>query len=127
MEKLNDVICSTVYNFMIEHIDEVKPFSIFTVDKKDMWKDYGYPDETTFLNSVKNNIKDAIWCLTELMTWGMKRRDYTSNFIVKEGDENSWDVYKMSDRYFTFKDNSLTPIEVKPTKKIIEIEVFEEI
>lgn len=97
-----------VYNFVKEHISEVK----------DTYDYLGFKNEKDMLNEIKNNDEVACWAFQELMQWGLKE-DYTKQFQV--GNLNDiWEtpVYKVFDHYFIVWDSALK--EVKVTTKTIQ-------
>jgi hypothetical protein len=121
MEKIEDLICRFIYNYMKERVHLIKPFSTF--DKNIKWIDYGFLSEDDFFIEISTDVKSALWCLTELMDWGMDC-NHRDKFLQKEEDDFS--VYKIEDRYFKIIDY-LEPVEVKKIEKTIVIEVFEEL
>lgn len=121
---INTFLCDYIYRFMQARIDKVKPYSIFKTDN--IWIDYGYENEKDYLNKVKNNIYDAMWTFTEMMTHCMDQ-NYTDLYLASMPDTYfNHAVFNIGDYYF-YIGSDFMPIEVKPTIKTIEIPTFEEI
>lgn len=128
-KKIEIFIKEEIYSFMKEHINNVRPCN-YSSTKLD-WKEYGFDNEENFFYSIKKNIQDALWCLTELMAWGMDK-DYSKEFKVgRIGDEEDYDiVYQIKDRYFYIDYVNYTvenAVEVKKISKTVVIDTFEKI
>lgn len=128
-KKIETFIKEEIYSFMKEHINNVRPCNYFSTELS--WEEYGFDSEKDFFYKIKKNIQDALWCLTELMTWGMDK-DYSKEFIVGYiGDQNDYDlIYQIKDRYFyiNYVDYAVEGvIEVKKISKTVVIDTFEKI
>lgn len=135
MERINEVICRTVYNFLKDRIDEIIMHECGEYySEKEMWKNFGYTSSKRFLSKVKNNIGDATHAFFEIMGCCLFD-DYVKNYVCNE-NEDCGDIYMMLDkdnneRYFYFEysidSNQFKPIEMKKVKKLIEVETFEKL
>lgn len=128
-KKIETFIKEEIYSFMQEHINDVRSCSKFS--KELDWKEYGFDNEKDFFYNIKKNIQDAIWCLTELMAWGMDK-NYSKEFEIGHiGDEDDYNiVYQIKDRYFyiNYVDYVIEgAIEVKKISKTVVIDTFEKI
>lgn len=135
MERIDKVICRTVYNFLKDRIDEIimHECSMYC-DEKDMWNSFGYTSSKRFLSKVKNNVKDAVFAFTEIMGCCLYE-DYVKDYVCND-NKDCGDIYMMLDkdnneRYFYIKYNidskQFEPIEMKKVKKLIEVETFEKL
>ena len=135
MERINEVICRTVYNFLKDRIDEIIMHECGEYySEKEMWKNFGYTSSKRFLSKVKNNIGDATHAFFEIMGCCLFD-DYVKDYVCNE-NEDCGDIYMMLDkdnneRYFYFEYNNdskqFKPIEMKKVKKLIEVETFEKL
>ena len=124
METIEKTICRVIHDYMKENISNIKPFSIF--DKEIKWIHYGYLSEEDFFECISTEIHDALWCLTELMNWGMNC-NHMKNFLYKESNDYvDFNVFKVEDRYFKIVDDYY-PLELKLIQKTIIIDTFEEL
>lgn len=134
MEKINDVICRTIHNFMKDRIDEiVKCECGLYFSEKEMWNMHGYSGPKQFLSRVKHNIDDALYAFTEIMACHMFRY-YVDDYVCKNEGDYGKKIFIMFDidnqqRYFyiDYSGNNMKPIEVKKIKKVIEVETFEKV
>lgn len=135
MERIDKVICRTVYNFLKDRIDEIimHECSMYC-DEKDMWNSFGYTSSKRFLSKVKNNVNDAVFAFNEIMCCCLFE-DYVKDYVCDENKDYG-DIYMMLDkdnneRYFYIKYNidskQFEPIEMKKVKKLIEVETFEKL
>lgn len=121
MNNLNKIICDTMHKFVSKHIDEVK----------DSYSNLGFKDSEDMINQIKNDIKTAIWALTELCYWGLKTNYVKMYFLY---DETHWGmldggeqlVYTLKiasdhDVYFIIDSKTMLPIEVESYIRTIEI------
>lgn len=135
MERINEVICRTVYNFLKDRIDEIIMHECGEYySEKEMWKNFGYTSSKRFLSKVKNNIGDATHAFFEIMGCCLFD-DYVKDYVCNE-NEDCGDIYMMLDkdnneRYFYFEysidSGQHKPIEMKKVKKLIEVETFEKL
>lgn len=135
MERINDVICRTVYNFLKDRIDEIIMHECSEYcNEKEMWNSFGYTSSKRFLSKVKNNVNDAVFAFTEIMGCCLFK-DYVKDYVCNE-NEGCGEIYMMLDkdnneRYFYFEYNTdskqFKPIEMKKVKKLIEVETFEKL
>jgi hypothetical protein len=128
-KKIETFIKEEIYSFMQEHINDVRPCSKFS--KELDWQEYGFDNEKDFFYNIKKNTQDAIWCLTELMAWGMDK-NYSKEFEIGHiGDEYDYNiVYQIKDRcfYINYVDYGIDgAIEVKKISKTVVIDTFEKI
>lgn len=128
-KKIETFIKEEIYSFMKEHINNVRPCNYSSTEL--VWDDYGFDSEEDFFRKIKKNIQDTLWCLTELMAWGMDK-DYSKEFTVgRIGDEDDYDiVYQIKDRYFyvNYVNYDIEGVvEVKKISKTIVIDTFEKI
>jgi hypothetical protein len=135
MERINEVICRTVYNFLKDKIDEIiiHECSMYCREKE-MWNSFGYTSSKRFLSKVKNNVNDAVFAFTEIMG-NCLFKDYVKDYVCNE-NKGCGEIYMMLDkdnneRYFYFEYSTdskhLEPIEMKKVKKLIEVETFEKL
>ena len=117
--KINQEICDYMYNFVKEHIDELK----------DTYEVFGFKDKEDMLNKIKNDINVAYWALTELCWWGMANNYAQTHFERDElwyDDNNLKVIYKIADKHYRFDgdyvhDNTIMiPIEVKKITRMVE-------
>lgn len=135
MERINEVICRTVYNFLKDRIDEIIMHECGEYySEKEMWKNFGYTSSKRFLSKVKNNVGDATHAFFEIMGCCLFD-DYVKDYVCNE-NEDCGDIYMMLDkdnneRYFYFEysidSKQFNPIEMKKVKKLIEVEAFEKL
>lgn len=133
MKDIKKVLCERMYEFVKEHINEIK--------EKNKGKDFfgrditftdlGFKDERQMLSQIKNNEDDAYWALTELLVWGMSK-DYCRELFVKE-ETDTFTVFKLKDgdneRYLICKYELHKPIEIKEVRKVtklVEVNTWEE-
>ena len=133
MKDIKKVLCERMYEFVKEHINEIKEKNkgkdIFGRDIT--FTDLGFKDERQMLSQIKNNEDDAYWALTELLVWGMSK-DYCRELFVKE-ETDTFTVFKLQDgdneRYLICKYELHKPIEIKEVRKVtklVEINTWEE-
>ena len=117
--KINQEICDYMYNFVKEHIDELK----------DSYEVFGFKDKDDMLSGIKSDINDAYWALTELCWWGMTSNYTQTHFKMYEDWFNNGEslniIYKIGDKYYRFDgdyvhDNTMIPIEVKKITRMVE-------
>ncbi len=127
MKDIKKHLCDEMHKFVKEHIDEVE-------NKKTIWgknqtyEDLGFKNRTDMLRQIKNDHEIAFWALTELCNWGMSK-DYCRELFIEEENDDIL-VYKVENRFFV--GNYVSDIEtyireVKPTKKTIVVNVWEEV
>lgn len=109
MKPIEEHLCNVMYDFVKEHINEVK----------DCWKRLGFNDSEDLLNQIKTDFDTAYWALTELCFWGLAKDYYTEYFVVADTDD--YVVYKLGDRYMMnlYSENNWK--EVEKTTKLIEV------
>lgn len=135
MEKINEVICRTVYNFLKDRIDEIIMHECSAYcSEKEMWNSFGYTSSKRFLSKVKNNVDDAAYAFIEIMGCCLFE-DYAKDYVCNE-NKGCGEIYMMLDkdnneRYFYFEysidSKQFKPIEMKKVKKLIEVETFEKL
>ena len=128
-KKIEIFIKEEIYSFMKKHINNVRPCNYSSTELD--WKEYGFDNEENFFYNIKKNIQDALWCLTELMAWGMDK-NYSKEFevgsIEEEDDYNI--VYQIKDRcfYVNYVNYAIEGvIEVKKISKTVVIDTFKKI
>lgn len=132
MKDIKKVLCERMYEFVKEHINEVKEKNkgkdIFGRDIT--FTDLGFKNERQMLSQIKNNEDDAYWALTELLVWGMSK-DYCRELFVQE-ETDTFTVFKLKDgdneRYLICKYELHNPIEIKEVRKVtklVEINTWE--
>jgi hypothetical protein len=126
MRDFNKELCYVMHKLMQEHIGELQRPIEFYGD----WK-----DEKALLNSIKRNVVDAVWALTELCRYDLAR-NHELDFLVERIDEDGFDIgiYKIVDRdnkerFFKviIEDYEAIPIEVKRVTKMVEITTWEKL
>ena len=80
---LNKYLCHYMYQFVKEHINEVK----------DSYSTLGFLNEYDMLKQIKTDTSVAIWALTELCWWGLER-DYT-NEKFRYDRTDDFDIYTL--------------------------------
>jgi hypothetical protein len=132
MQDIKQALCSAMYRFVSDKINELKPRTWGQED----W--YGFKDKADMMNSIKTNWQDAGWALTELCHWGFDKMYYNSCFVVDNlNDEFETPIHCIVDedgnkRYFTLTYNSTmaelfdTITEVSRVVKLVEQVVWEE-
>ena len=128
-KKIETFIKEEIYSFMKEHINNVKPCDYSSTELD--WQEYGFDSEEDFFYQIKKNIQDALWCLTELMVWGMDK-DYSKEFKVGHiEDKNECTIiYQIKDRcfYVDYVNYAIEgAVEVKKISKTVVIDTFEKI
>ena len=117
--KINQEICDYMYNFVKEHIDELK----------DSYEVFGFKDKDDMLNGIKSDINGAYWALTELCSWGMTSNYTQTHFKMYEDWFNNGEslniIYKIGDKHYRFdgdyvRDYTMIPIEVKKITRMVE-------
>ena len=115
---IKQFVCAAAYEFLKKHYNEIK----------DTPEELGFKNKADFLNSVKNNPLDAIWCIREVFTWAMDEDYCTSLFIENEEQDVYKATYNGETRYYQleFNDNyeisEYSPFnEVVKTTKVIEV------
>ena len=111
-------VCAAAYEFLKKHYNEIT----------DTPEELGFKNKTDFLNSVKNNPLDAIWCIREVFTWAMDEDYCTELFIENEEQSVYKATYNGETRYYQleFNDNyeisEYSPFnEVVKTTKVVEV------
>ena len=133
MKDIKKVLCERMYEFVKEHINEVKEKNkgkdIFGRDIT--FTDLGFKNERQMLSQIKNNEDDAYWALTELLVWGISK-DYCRGLFVKE-ETDTFTVFKLDDdgheRYLICKYELHKPIQIKEVKKVtklVEVNAWED-
>lgn len=130
MKDINKVLCERMYEFVKEHINEVK-------EKKDIFgrpqtfESLGFNDANDMLKQIKNDNEIAYWALTELLYWALPR-DYMHELFIQE-ETDTFTVFKLDDdgneRYLICKYELHKPIEIKEVRKVtklVEINTWEE-
>lgn len=132
MQDIKQALCSAMYRFVSDKINELKPRTWGQED----W--YGFKDKADMMNSIKTNWDDAAWALTELCHWGFNK-SYRAWLFVADilDDEYGTPIYCIVDedgnkRYFTLTYGSTmtelfdTITEVNRVVKLVEQVVWEE-
>ena len=118
---IKQFVCAAAYEFLKKHYKEMT----------DTPEGLGFKNKTDFLNSVKNNPIDAIWCIREVFTWAMDEDYCTSLFIENEGQSVYKATYKGETRYYQldFDDNYEVSDfnEVEKITKVIEVTEYKQI
>lgn len=130
MKDIKKLLCERMYEFVKEHINEVK-------EKKDIFghpqtfESLGFKGANDMLKQIKNDEYIAYWALTELLYWALPR-DYMHEFFIKE-ETDTFTVFKLEDdgleRYLICKYELHKPIEIKEVRKVtklVEINTWEE-
>lgn len=135
MKNIERLLCNNMHDFVKDHIDKIT----------DTWKYLGFADGEDMLSQIKSNVEIAVWALTELLWWGMDK-NYTALVfeecvvsnnnkynLTNDALEDEVTVYKLQDgentKYFKLRiDGTNYKItEIKKTKKVIEVDVWEPI
>ena len=102
-------------------------------ERKDSYSSLGFKDERDLLTQVLDDIRVAIWALTEYLDWGLSQNYRKNTFLEEEDSEDpSNNIYCLVDsesrsRYFKVNTDLGTITEVhRVEKKIIKTE-WEEI
>ena len=133
MKNIERLLCNNMHDFVKDHINKIT----------DTWKYLGFVDGEDMLSQIKSDVEIAIWALTELLWWGMDK-NYTALVfeecvvsnnnkynLISDALEDEVTVYKLQDgentKYFKLKiDGTNYKItEIKKTKKVIEVDVWE--
>ena len=121
---IKQFVCAAAYEFLKKHYNEIT----------DTPEELGFKNKTDFLNSVKNNPLDAIWCIREVFTWAMDEDYCTELFIENEEQSVYKATYNGETRYYQleFNDNyeisEYSPFnEVVKTTKMIEVTEYKSI
>lgn len=118
---IKQFVCAATYEFLKKHYNEI------TVTPEELC----FKNKTDFLNSVKNNPLDAIWCIREVFTWAMDEDYCTSLFIENEEKSVYKATYNGETRYYQleFDDNYEVSDfnEVEKTTKVIEVTEYKSI
>lgn len=135
MQDIKQALCSAMYRFVSDKINELKPRTWGQED----W--FGFKDKADMMNSIKTDWQDAGWALTELCDWGFKDNYRSALFVVDKFDDDfETPIYCIVDddsnnRYIYFEyphlSESATQFfsaihEVKRTVKLVEQVVWEE-
>lgn len=135
MKNIERLLCNNMHDFVKDNIDKIT----------DTWKYLGFADGEDMLSQIKSNVEIAIWALTELLWWGMDK-NYTALVfeecvvsnnnkynLIADALEDEVTVYKLQDgentKYFKLKIDGVNYkiTEIKKTKKVIEVDVWEPI
>lgn len=127
MADIKEELCYAMHKFVKEHIDEMNlPASDFC----DEWK-----NEKQMLRDIRKNYQDAIWALSELLTWGF-HKDYCSELflVCTYEDEEGYDrdICKIVDRkgrerFFKCFYPECVVVEIKQVTKMVERTFWEEV
>jgi hypothetical protein len=132
MQDIKQALCSAMYRFVGDKINELKPRTWGQED----W--YGFKDKSDMMTSIKTNWQDAAWALTELCHWGFDKMYYNSCFVVDNlSDEFETPIHCIVDddgnkRYFKLEYSSnrdelfSSIIEIARVVKLVEQVVWEE-
>lgn len=132
MQDIKQALCSAMYRFVSDKINELKPRTWGQED----W--FGFKDKADMMNSIKTNWEDAGWALTELCDWGFNKNYRAWLFLADTlGDEYDTPIYCIVDddsnkRYFRLEYSSKHHalfddiIEVNRVVKLVEQIVWEE-
>ena len=133
MQDIKQALCSAMYRFVSDKINELKPRSWGQED----W--FGFKDKNDMMNSIKTNWEDAAWALTELCHWGFEKRYYFDCFVVDHlNDEYDTSIHCIVDddsnkRYFTLEysnssDKMFDSItEVNRKVELVEVVTWKEV
>lgn len=117
---IKQFVCAAAYEFLKKHYNEIT----YTPEELGL-------NKTDFLNSVKNNPFDAIWCIREVFTCGMDKDYCTELFIENEEQSVYKATYNGETRYYQldFDDNYEVSDfnEVVKTTKMIEVTEYKSI
>lgn len=109
MKPIEEYFCNVMYDFVKEHIDEVK----------DSWESLGAKNAEDLLNQIKTDFEVAYWALTELCFWGLAKDYYTEYFVVADTDD--YVIYKIGDKYIKNPYFEEGWKEVEKKTKLIEV------
>ena len=133
MQDIKQALCSAMYRFVSDKINELKPRAWGQED----W--FGFRDKEDMMTSIKNQWDDAAWALTELSHWGFEKRYYFDCFVIdKLNDEYDTPIHCIIDddgnkRYFTLEYSNSTDkmfgsiIEVNRTVEMVEVVTWKEV
>jgi hypothetical protein len=118
---IKQFVCAAAYEFLKKHYNEIK----------DTPEELGFKNKADFLNSVKNNHFEAIWCIREVFTWGMDK-DYCIELFIENEEQSVYKAtYNGETRYYQldFDDNYEVSDfnEVVKTTKMIEVTEYKSI
>jgi hypothetical protein len=112
---IKQFVCAAAHEFLKKHYKEI------TVTLEELC----FKNKTDFLNSVKNNPFEAIWCIREIFTWAMNEDYCTLLFIENEEQSVYKATYNGETRYYKldFDDNYEVSDfnEVVKTTKLVEV------
>lgn len=81
--------CDYMYNFVKEHISELKqPIKML-----------GFKSEEDMLSQIKSDVGIAGWAMHELCTWGLKENYKRKLFQCKKHYKDGSLVFKIGNRY----------------------------
>ena len=107
MKEINkEQFCKDIYDFVKEHIDEVK----------DSYDCLGFKDSEDMLDQILNDYEIAVWAFFELMYWGLSI-NYLAKFSVEVND--NFTVYEFKGHYYKFDYDTFQEVEKKT--KLIEV------
>jgi hypothetical protein len=132
MQDIKQALCSAMYRFVSDKINELKPRTW-----GEAW--YGFKDKADMMTSIKTNWEDAGWALTELCQWGFNKNYRVCLFVADTlDDEYDTPIYCIVDDdgnkryvYFTYPNGSSATQffsdihEVTRTAKLVEQVVWE--
>lgn len=111
MKEINEKqFCKDIYDFVKEHIDEVK----------DSYDYLGFKDSEDMLDQILNDYETARWAFFELMDWGLSI-NYLAKFSIVDNDD--FIVYEFKGHYYKYDYDTFKEVEKKT--KLIEVVVWE--
>lgn len=118
---IKQFVCAAAYEFLKKHYKEMT----------DTPEELGFKNKTDFLNSVKNEPLDAIWCIREVFTWAMDK-DYCTPLFIEDEEQSVYKAtYKGETRYYQLDFNDNYEVsdfnEVEKTTKLIEVVEYKSI